>query len=78
MLLKGRKNTQVALHATIVVIADVIGDHLDQFLFAGKTLSIITFALQNAPEPFHRPVVNAFGYAGHTLYTGAKTQHCTK
>ena len=45
VLLKGRKNAQVTLHTAIVVIADVIGDHLNQFLFACETLSIITFAL---------------------------------
>ena len=67
MFLNRRKNTQVALHTAIVEIANVTGDHLDQFLLAGKTLSIIALALQNAPEPFHRSIVNALGHTGHTL-----------
>ena len=53
MLLKGCKDTQVALHAAIVVITNVIGDHLDQFLFAGKTLPVVTLdqikKVQTAP-----------------------------
>lgn len=67
MFFKGRKDTQIALHTPIVVTADVICDHLDQFMFACKTLSIITLALQDAPEPLHRSVVDALSHAGHTL-----------
>ena len=29
VLLEGRKDAQVSLHTSIVVVADVIGDHLD-------------------------------------------------
>lgn len=67
MLLKGREDTQIALHSSIVVIADVMGDHLDQLLLAGKALAVVALALQNAPEPLHRTVIDAFGYTGHAL-----------
>ena len=62
VFLKRCKDAQVTLHTPIVVIADVIDDHLDQLLFAGKTLAIIALALQDTPETFHRPIVNAFGH----------------
>ena len=50
-----------------VVITDVAPNHLHEFLFAGEALAVIAFPLQNAPESFHRPIVNAVGYTGHTL-----------
>ena len=36
-------------------------------MLAGKTPAVIAFPLQNAPESFHRPIVNAVGHTGHTL-----------
>ena len=67
MLFSGCKDTQIALHTPIIVVADVIGDHLNQLLLAGEAISVVTFALQDAPEPLHGPIINALGYAGHTL-----------
>ena len=42
-------------------------DHLNQFLLTGKTLIVIAFPFQNAPESLHGAVVNAVSHAGHTL-----------
>ena len=67
MLFSGCKDTQIALHTPIIVVADVIGDHLNQLLLAGEAISVVTFALQDAPEPLHGSIINALGYAGHTL-----------
>ena len=45
MLLEGRKDTQIALHTSVVVVADVMGDHLDQFLLAGEAFAVVTLSL---------------------------------
>lgn len=67
MLFHRRKDAQLALYSSGIVITDVVVNHLDQFLLAGKTPAVITFAFQNAPEPLHGSVVNAVGYTGHAL-----------
>ena len=51
MLLKGREYAQIALHSSIVVVGDVVGDHLNKFLFACKSLAIVALTFQNAPDP---------------------------
>ena len=55
------------MHTAVVVIADIVRNHLDQFLFAGETPAVVALTLEDAPKAFHRAVVNAFGHAGHTL-----------
>ena len=67
MLLHRRQDTQIALHAACVVVADVAFNHLDQLLLAGKTPAIVAFPFQDAPEALHWAVVNAVGHTGHTL-----------
>ena len=67
MLLHRCQNTEVSLHPASVVVADVVLDHLDQILFAGKPPVIIAFPLQDTPEAFHRAVVNAVCHTGHAL-----------
>jgi len=61
------QHAQLTLYSFGVVITDVALNHLHEFLLAGKALAVIAFPLQNAPESFHRPIVNAVGYTGHTL-----------
>ena len=68
MFFHRRQHAQVTLYSSGVVITDVALNHLHEFLFAGEALAVIAFPLQNAPESFHRPIVNAVGYTGHTLY----------
>ena len=58
---------KIALHPSGIVIADVVLNHLDEFLLTGKTTVIITLSFQDAPEPFHGAVVNAVRDTGHTL-----------
>lgn len=67
MFLHRRQYAQVALYSFGVVIADVLFNCLDEFLFAGKTPAVIAFPLQNAPESLHGAVVNAVSHTGHTL-----------
>ena len=67
MLFEWSKDAQIALHTSIVVIADIMGEHLDQFLLAGKAFAVVALALQNAPETLHRTVINALSYTRHTL-----------
>ena len=71
MLLHWREDAEVALNALVVVVTDIIFNHIDQFFLGGKALAVIAFPFQDTPETFHGPVVNALGYAGHTLgHTG--------
>ena len=62
-----RQHAQVTLDSSGVVITDVALNHLPEFLFAGETLAVIAFPFQNAPESFHRSIVNAVSHTGHTL-----------
>ena len=67
VLLKGCENAQIALHTPIVIVADVICNHPNQVLLAGKASTVVSFALEDTPETLHRAVVNALGDARHTL-----------
>lgn len=53
-----RQYTPVTLDSSGIV-TDVALNHLHEFLFAGETLAVIAFPFQNAPESFHRSIVNA-------------------
>ena len=71
MLLQWRQDTQVALYAPSVVIANITLNHLNQCLLVGKSSAIVALTFQNAPESFHGAVVDAVCHAGHTLcHTG--------
>ena len=67
MFLQRSQDAQPALQTPGVVIHNVILNHLYQLLAVGKTPSVVALSLQDAPEPFHGAVVNAFGYARHAL-----------
>ena len=59
------------LDAMVVVITNVILNHIDQLFLAGKTLAVIAFPLQDTPETFHWSIIDALGYSRHTLcHTG--------
>ena len=51
----------------MVVIMNVCFNRTHKFTLAGKTSAVVHLPLKDAPESFHRPVVNAVGYTGHTL-----------
>ena len=67
VFLQRSQDAQPALQTPGVVIHNVILNHLYQLLAVGKTPSVVALSLQDAPEPFHGAVVNAFGYARHAL-----------
>lgn len=67
MFLHWREDAEVALNATVVVLANIILNHIDQFFFAGKAFAVVPFSLQDAPEAFHWPVINTLGHTRHTL-----------
>ena len=55
------------MYTSVVVIVNVGFYGIHELTFTGKPPTIIHFSLENAPKSFHRPIVNAAGYAGHTL-----------
>lgn len=67
MLFHRHQDTQIALDTSRVVIANILLDHLDKLVLAGKPSAVIAFPLQNAPEALHRTVVNTMRHTGHTL-----------
>ena len=67
MLFHWREYAKVTLYASVVVVTDVILNHVGQFLLAGESLSVVPFPLEDPPETFHRAVVDTLGYTGHTL-----------
>ena len=60
-------NKQAVLVTAIIVVVDIVLNGRNQLFPVGKSMSVIAFALQNSPEPFHRAVVNAAANTGHTL-----------
>ena len=67
VLFHRRKDTEITLHTSGVVISDVVLNHLGQFLFACKPFAVISFPLQDTPEALHGAIINTVGYARHTL-----------
>lgn len=67
MLFHRHQDTQIALDTSRVVIANILLDHLDKLVLAGKPSAVIAFPLQNAPEALHRTVVNTMRHTGHAL-----------
>lgn len=51
----------------VVVITDIIFDHIHQLFLDGKSFAVVAFPLQNTPESFHSAVVNALGHTGQVL-----------
>ena len=49
VLFHRRKDTEITLHTSGVVISDVVLNHLGQFLFACKPFAVISFPLQDTP-----------------------------
>ena len=68
VLLHRCQNTQVALYPAVVVVADVVLNHRNEFFPACEPSSVVSFPFQDAPEAFHRAVVNALGHSRHTLF----------
>ena len=67
VLLHRRQHAQVSLYPVVVVVGDVILNHLRKLLAACKTPAVISLSFQNTPKAFHWTVVNALGYSGHAL-----------
>ena len=67
VLLHRCQNAQIALYAAVVVVNDVVLNHGNKFLTACESFAVIPFPLENAPESFHRAIVDTFGYSGHAL-----------
>lgn len=61
------ENTEIALESLSVVVADVIFNHLHQALTVSKFSAVVSFTLEDSPEPFHRAIVYAVGNTGHAL-----------
>jgi len=67
VLLHRCQNAQVALYPAVVVVDDIIFNHLHKLLTARKSSAVVPLTLENTPKAFHRAVVNTLGYSGHTL-----------
>ena len=78
VFLHRREDTKAPLHTSVVIITDIILNHIDQFLFAGKAPAVIAFSLQNSPEALHRSVVNTLGHTGHALSHASFLQFVVK
>ena len=51
----------------VVVVFDVVGDHVDDIFTAGESTLVIALSFEYSPKSFHRAIVNAFPDSGHTL-----------
>ena len=76
MFFHRRENTKITLHTPVVVVANIIFNHIDQFFPAGKAPTVIAFPFQDAPKALHGTVVNALRYTGHALCHSGFLQFC--
>jgi len=67
VLLDRSQYSESSLVPFVVVVIDIFFDHGYKLFAAVEALAIVTFSLQDPPESFHRTVVDALGYSGHTL-----------
>ena len=67
MLFHRRQDAQITLDTSRVVIANILLDHLDKLVLAGKPSAVIAFPLEDTPEALHGAIVNAMCNTGHTL-----------
>ena len=68
VFLHRRLNTQVSLQPPVIIVLDVVLYHLHEGILVCKTSAIVSFSLQDAPEAFHRAVVDTLCYSGHALH----------
>ena len=78
MLFHRSEYTEVPLEPFGVVVLNEILNHGYQTGSVGKAYSVISFSLQDSPETFHRPVINALGNSGHTLGHASFGQHAVE
>ena len=75
MLFHRSEYAKVPLEPFGIVILNEILNHSNQAGPVGEAFSVIPLSFQDAPESFHRPVINAFGNPGHTLSHTSFCQH---
>ena len=78
MLFHRSKYAEIPLEPFGVVVVDEILNHSNQAGFIGESYFVISFTLQDAPEAFHRTVINAFGHSGHALGHSSFCQYAVK
>ena len=69
---------KLSLDPFTIVVVDIFRNHFDKCFPWRKTSSIIPLTFQNAPETFHRPVVDTMGYPGHALLHMVFLQSCAE
>ena len=67
MILGRRHQMKIPLDPPGVIVVDILLNSSDQVLLGGKSPPIVLLALQDAPEAFHGPIINAVGNSGHAL-----------
>lgn len=55
------------MYTAVIVVGDIVLNHGNKFFAACESFAIISFSLEDFSEAFHRSVVDALGYSGHTL-----------
>lgn len=69
------QNAEIVLNPLGIVVDNIRLDHLNQRFFRGESPAIIALTLEDAPEALHWAIVNAMGYARHTLHHFVLLQH---
>ena len=67
--------TEVALQPFCIVVIYVVFNHLYKSISVCKSLPVVAFPFQNAPEALHWAIINTFGYAGHALLHSGVFKH---
>ena len=75
VLFQRRQDTEIVLNPSGVVVGNIVLDHLYQLLSGSEAPAVVAFPLEDAPETFHRAIVNAVSHAGHTLFHLGFLQH---
>ena len=75
MLFHWSENTKVSLEPFGVVVKNEILNHRYKARPVSESYSIVPFAFQDSPEPFHRTVIYTLGNSGHTLCYASFGEH---
>lgn len=74
MELHWRHDRKASLETMVVVEINVACNHLHEMCPVSEFVTVVALSFQDAPEAFHRAVINAACHAGHTLLHPCRLQ----
>ena len=67
MFLHRCQDPQITLNPAIVVVGNIVFNHIHEIISTCEPSAVVSLAFENAPESLHRSIVDTLGYSGHAL-----------